>query len=143
MDAREFDYIYKYIVSKSYSEQLTKDQKRVICKKAVNYKVIGDKLFRSSPSNQLLVVQTSELGCILKEIHDKSGHQYVRYSFDIAKDRYYWSSMYKDIQTYVNTCVRCQKNQPSLKGPTAPIKPLPKNHESMVSRRHGSYWSAH
>ena len=53
MDAREFDYIYKYIVSKSYSEQLTKDQKRVIRKKAANYKIIGDKLFRSSPSNQL------------------------------------------------------------------------------------------
>ena len=33
--------------------------------------------------------------------------------------------MYKDIKTYVTTCVRCQKNQTSLKSPTTPLKPLP------------------
>ena len=76
-----------------YSELLTKDQKRVFRKKAANYEVIRDKLFRISLSNQLLVVQASELGCILKEIHDNAGHQCVRYSFHIEKYHYYWLSM--------------------------------------------------
>ena len=40
MDAREFNSIYKYIVSESYSELLAKDKKRVIRKKAANYEVI-------------------------------------------------------------------------------------------------------
>ena len=43
----------------------------------------------------------------------------------IAKDRYYWPSMYRDTETYVTTCVRCQKNQSRLKSPTTPLKPLP------------------
>ena len=118
MDAREFGSIYKYLVSKSYCEQLTKDQKRVIRNKAANYEIIGDKLFRSSSTNKLLVIQRFELEGIHKEIHDNAGHQCARYSSGISKDRYYWPSMYKDIQTYVNTCVHCQKNQPSLKAPT-------------------------
>ena len=63
MDAREFNSIYKYIVSESYSELLAKDKKRVIRKKAANYEVIWDKLFKSSPSNQLvLVVQSIWIG---------------------------------------------------------------------------------
>ena len=43
----------------------------------------------------------------------------------VAKDGYYWPSMYRDIETYVTTCIRCQKNQSSLKSPIAPLKPSP------------------
>ena len=87
LDAKEFGSIYKYIVSKSYCEQLTKDQKRLIRKKAANYEIIGDKLFRSSSTNKLLVIQGSELEGIFKEIHDNAGHQCDRYSFEISKTK--------------------------------------------------------
>ena len=65
------------------------------------------------------------MSAILTEIHDNSGHQCIRYTYHIGKDRYYWPSMLKDIELYVQACVRCIRNQPSLKSPTVPLQPLP------------------
>ena len=116
---------FKYLLSKSYPVPSTKEQKRVIRKKAIRYELVVGKLFKSLEGVQVLVIRDSELGDIFKEVHDKSGHQCARYTCNIAKDRYYWPSMYKDVETYVTTCVRCQKNQSSLKSQTTPLKPLP------------------
>ena len=33
--------------------------------------------------------------------------------------------MYNYIELHVNNCIRCQRNQPNLKSPTVPLKPLP------------------
>ena len=33
--------------------------------------------------------------------------------------------MYTEIRGYIQKCVPCQKNQPSLKVPTIPLQPLP------------------
>ena len=46
-------------------------------------------------------------------------------TYHIGKDRYYWPSMLKDIELYVQACVRCIRNQSSLKSPTVPLQHLP------------------
>ncbi|KAI6657828.1 hypothetical protein LOD99_570 [Oopsacas minuta] len=125
MDSIEYEAISNYLDSKSYPLHSTKEQKRIIRKKAKRYELVAGKLFRSLEGCQLLVIRHNELEGILKEIYDNSGHQCARYTCNIAKGRYYWPSMYKDIENYVTTCVRCQKNQSSLNSPTTPLKPLP------------------
>ena len=125
MDVVEYETISHYVNSKSYPVSYTKVQKRILRKKAVNYKLEAGKLVRPSHGNCLLVIRCSELEDILKEIHDNTGHQCPRYSYNISKDRYYWPNMYKDIESYVNACIRFQKNESSLKAPTIPLKPLP------------------
>ena len=97
MDSIEYETISNYLDSKSYPVHSSKELKRTIRKKAERYELVAGKLFRSFAGCQLLVIRRNELEEILKEIHDNSGHQCARYTCNIAKDRYHWTSMYKDI----------------------------------------------
>ena len=58
-------------------------------------------------------------------MHDNCGHQCFKYSYNIAKERYYWPNMYNEIHAYILKCGPCQRNQPSLKSPIVPLQPLP------------------
>ena len=78
MDIVEYETISHYVNSKSYPVSYTKVQKRILRKKAVNYKLEAGKLVRPSHINCLLVIQCSELEDIHKEIHDNTGHQCPR-----------------------------------------------------------------
>ena len=92
MDSIEYETISNYLHSKSYSVPSTKEQNRMIRKKAARYELVAGKLVRSLVGCQLLVIRRSELEDISKEVHDKR---------PLSKDRYYWPSMYRDIKTYV------------------------------------------
>ena len=85
MDTVEYESIVSYISSKSYPVSSTKDQKRAIRKKASNYELEAGKLVRPSQGNRLLVILDSELEDILVEIHDKSGHQCPRYTYNTVQ----------------------------------------------------------
>ena len=78
-----------------------------------------------SGENHPLVITADKLFDILKEVHDNCGHQCFKYSYNIAKERYYWPNMYSEINAYILKCGPCQRNQPSLKSPIVPLQPLP------------------
>ena len=82
-------------------------------------------LLKKSGEKHVVVIQSDEIPNIMQEIHDNVGHQCSRYSYSIAKERYFWPAMLKQIEHYVDNCIRCQKNQPTLKAPTTPLQPLP------------------
>ena len=111
--------------SEQYPPGTTKDQKRHLRRKASKYSAIEGKLVKQCENQNLIVIEKAEVEEILKEIHDNSGHQNARYTYNIGKDRYNLPRMVKDIDVYVKTCERCIRNQPSLKSPTSPIQPLP------------------
>ena len=48
-----------------------------------------------------MAIMLTKVSAIVTEIHDNSGHQCIRYNYLIGKDRYYWHSMLKDIELYV------------------------------------------
>ena len=109
-----------------YPKNSKKNDKRALRKKASNYTIKSGNIVKQTGDKYLLVIQRDKVPDILSEVHDHSGgHQHFRYSYRIAKERYYWPGMYVDIQTYVSDCFRCQKNQPCLKAPTMPLQPLP------------------
>ena len=93
-------------------------------KTAAKYLAINDKLVKLSEGKQHLVIKTVDNPSILREIHDNVGPQCARSSYNIAKDRYFWPEMLKQIRSYVNNCIHCQKNQPTLKATSIPLQPL-------------------
>ena len=120
MDLLEYESISAYLTSDKYPPNFTKDQKRNLRRKASKYRIFGEKLVKPFQNQHLMVIMRTEVGAILTEIHDNSGHQCSRYTYNIAKDRYYWPSMLKDIEPSM-----LKDNQRSLKSPTVPLQPLP------------------
>ena len=53
-----------------------------------------------------IVIQDSQITSVLKEIHDDSGHQCYRYTYNLARDRYFWPNMTKTIKKYIEKCDR-------------------------------------
>ena len=103
-----------------------KGRKEVCVGKLPNtYLAMNDNLFKLSEGKQLFVIKADEIPSILRETHDNIGHQCARYSYNIAKERYFWPGMLKQIGSYVDNCVRYQNNQPTLKAPSIPLQPLP------------------
>ena len=124
MESSEHECLLSYLSTDSYPHGATKGQKS-LRRKASKYLAMNDNLFKLSEGKQLLVIKADEIPSILREIHDNIGHQCARYSYNVAKERYFWPGMLKQIGSYVDNCVRCQKNQPTLKAPSIPLQPLP------------------
>ena len=111
MDPSEYEIILPYLMTDSYPHGFTKVRKMNLRKRASKYLAINDKLVKLFEGKQLLVIKTDDIPSILREVHDNIGHQWARYSYNIAKDRYFCPGMLKQIRSYVDNCIRCQKNQ--------------------------------
>ena len=50
---------------------------------------------------------------ILKESHDSpsAGHPGIQKTYALVKRQFYWPSLFKDVQTYVLKCHKCQVNK--------------------------------
>ncbi|KAI6647791.1 Gypsy retrotransposon integrase-like protein 1 [Oopsacas minuta] len=125
MDPTEYESFVNYLQFNSYPLDATKNEKRFLRKKAAKYAINSNKLVKPSGNTLLIVIKADQKLDILKEVHDNAGHQCFRYLYRIANERYFWPGMYTEIRTYIQKCVPCQRNQPSLKAPTIPLQPLP------------------
>ena len=125
MNRVEYEEIEKYLKLQQYPPDSTKNAKRALRKKASAYAIKSGRLVRPSGENCPLVIIADRIPDILKEVHDNTGHHCFRYSYNIAKERFYWPKMYNSIQSYILKCGPCQKNQPCLKSPIIPLQPLP------------------
>ena len=125
MDSIEYETIVKYLTLQVYPSDSDKNTKRILRRKASTYAIRSGQLVKPSGDNFQLVVIDKRVHEIFKEVHDNVGHQCFRYSYRIAKERFYWPKMYNEIRSYILKCVPCQKNQPSLKAPILPLQPLP------------------
>lgn len=53
------------------------------------------------------VVPEQLRNAVLKGIHDEAGHQGQQRTLWLARQRFYWDSMGKDVKMYVHNCKRC------------------------------------
>ena len=78
------------------------------------YKIVEDTLYRKKRINDeirwLKVSRRYEIEGVMYMMHDHplSAHFSVRKTYDKIRERYYWSGMFKDVETYVKTCWNCQ-----------------------------------
>ena len=45
---------------------------------------------------------------VLKLLHDGQGHQGLERTLPLCQERFYWNTMFQDVNNYVKTCPRCQ-----------------------------------
>ena len=126
MSPVKYQELLNYLTNSSYPPGIAENQKRSLRKNAKRYKIFSDKLFYywnqiDKPST---VIQDSQIASVLKEIHDDCGHQCHRYTYNLARDRYFWPSMTKTIKEYVEKCDRCCRCEYKLKSPNEPLTPI-------------------
>ena len=49
---------------------------------------------------------------VMKQLHDKSGHQGREGTYEKAQLCYYWDGLYCDIHRYIRSCEECQEHRP-------------------------------
>ncbi|KAI5087912.1 interleukin-1 receptor accessory protein-like 1-A isoform X1, partial [Silurus meridionalis] len=70
------------------------------------------------------VVPESLRMAVLKGIHDDAGHQGQQRSLGLARQRFYWDTMEKDVKDYVHNCKRCivsKAPEPEARAPLVSI----------------------
>ncbi|RVW67435.1 Retrovirus-related Pol polyprotein from transposon 17.6 [Vitis vinifera] len=74
-----------------------------------------------------VVVPTALRGQLLQEFHDSkmAGHSGVLRTFKRLAQQFYWPSMYKNIQDYIQQCATCQKTKSETLAPAGLLQPLP------------------
>lgn len=100
--------------------------------KQPSYQMCGDLLYVKPCErfdNPRFMVPSSMRKKILKMHHDceLAAHVGRDKTFDSICKRFYWPSMYRDVQRYVNACVTCIKhkgNKPKKHGLLLPITAL-------------------
>ena len=94
--SNEYAAIEDYLSLQRYPLNSTKNIKRALRNKYSSYATKSGQLVRRSGENHPLVITADKLLDILKEVHDNCGHQCFKYSYNIAKERYYWPNMYNE-----------------------------------------------
>ncbi len=62
---------------------------------------------------------------VLKGIHDEAGHQGQRRTLYLARQRFYWTGMEKDVRDYVQHCQPClisKSPEPAARAPLESVK---------------------
>ena len=121
MDPSEYEIILSYLMTDSYPHGFTKDQKRNLRKRASKYLAINDKLVKLSEGKQLLVIKLM----IFPVFWEKSTIMLdtdVHVTHIISRKTGIFGLW---IRSYVDNCIRCQKNQPTLKATSIQLQPLP------------------
>ena len=99
--------IYNYLTSASNPDGMIENMKRSIRKNAKRYKLCSGKLFYywNQIDKPSIVIQDSQVQSVLRETHDDCGHQCYRYTYNLARDRYFWPGMTKTIKEYEKSAI--------------------------------------
>lgn len=61
---------------------------------------------------------------ILKHMHDNCGHYSTQNLFVTLSTKFYWKTLFSDIDTYICTCNLCLRNKVNLKHRSVPLNPV-------------------
>ena len=61
---------------------------------------------------------------VYKELHEEMGHLGADRVLNLARERFYWPHMQRDIEQYVGRVCRCMKQKPPAVKPRAPLQPI-------------------
>jgi len=126
----EADYLSRLIatISLDYSEQDDIYQRRM--NKPAEFISDGRGRFRFvGDGNNRLAIPAKHREEIMKALHDDHGHFHLDRVLDLARSRFYWKGMNKDIKNYIKSCHQCALSQHS-----APPKAEMKSTVSEVTR---------
>ncbi|GBG64643.1 hypothetical protein CBR_g45698 [Chara braunii] len=96
-------------------------------KTSAEFKLVNGLLFLEKAGNKHLCVPNSESlrSLFLGEYHDATGHFGYKKTAANLLQRFWWPTMMKDAQLYMETCQVCQRDKPRTQAPLGLLKPLP------------------
>ncbi|GBG66204.1 hypothetical protein CBR_g57083 [Chara braunii] len=94
---------------------------------SAEFELVNDLLFLEKAGNKRLCVPNGESLCslFLGECHDATGHFGYKKTAANLLQRFWWPTMMRDAQLYVETCQVCQRDKPHTQAPLGLLKPLP------------------
>lgn len=87
------------------------------------YRVSKDPL--SKHKRFQFVVPSSLKSVVLSGVHDNAGHQGQPHTLSLARQRFFWHDMEKDVRSHVRNCHRCvfsKTPEPAVRAPLESIK---------------------
>ncbi|GBG60106.1 hypothetical protein CBR_g3350 [Chara braunii] len=96
-------------------------------KTSAEFELVNGLLFLKKAGNKRLCVPNSESlrSLFLGECHDATGHFGYKKTATNLLQRFWWPTMMRDAQLYVETCQVCQRDKPRTQAPPGLLKPLP------------------
>ncbi|GBG85477.1 hypothetical protein CBR_g40118 [Chara braunii] len=96
-------------------------------KTSAEFELVNGLLFLEKAGNKRLCVPNSESlrSLFLGEWHDATGHFGYKKTAANLLQRFWWPTMMRDAQLYVETCQVCQRDKPRTQAPLGLLKPLP------------------
>jgi hypothetical protein len=61
---------------------------------------------------------------VYRELHEEMGHLGVERVLDLARQRFFWPNMRKDIEHFIHHVCRCLKQKQSNRHTVAPLQPI-------------------
>ncbi|GBG66134.1 hypothetical protein CBR_g55478 [Chara braunii] len=100
----------------------TKDKKT-----SAEFELVNGLLFLEKAGNKRLCVPNSESlrSLFLGECHDATDHFGYKKTVVNLLPRFWWPTMMRDAQLYMETCQVCQRDKPRTQAPLGLLKPLP------------------
>ncbi|GBG63262.1 hypothetical protein CBR_g37348 [Chara braunii] len=96
-------------------------------KTSAEFELVNGFLFLEKAGNKRLCVPNSEYlrSLFLGECHDATRHFGYKKTTANLLQRFWWPTMMRDAQLYVETCQVCQRDKPHTQAPLGLLKPLP------------------
>ena len=85
-------------------------------------------LYRKTASRKQLVLPEKHKSTVLRELHDKMGHQGVDRTTSLIRDRFYWPYMQREIEDYVMRRCVCLKHKKPCRETRAPLTNIVTTH---------------
>ncbi|GBG69416.1 hypothetical protein CBR_g4110 [Chara braunii] len=96
-------------------------------KTSAEFELVNGLLFLEKAGNKRLCVPNSKSlrSLFLGECHDATSHFGYKKTAANLLQRFWWPTMMRDAQLYVETCQVCQRDKPRTQAPLGLLKPLP------------------
>ena len=69
-------------------------------------------------------IDPSDIPYVLHQAHDNAGHLNPTSTLHTIRQNFTWPNMAKDVETYVRSCLVCQRNNPARPSRVAPLQSL-------------------
>ena len=99
-------------------------QSKLFIKQYHKLKLVKDALIRSTSEYNQIVLPTSMQDVVYTELHKKIGHLGTKKTVDLARRRFYWPRMYKDIDTYIRRKSQSVMQKRPNREDRAPLVPI-------------------
>ena len=102
---------HAYLMTGRMPENLPPAERKRVKKRAQGYIVQDGLLKKVSPDGKLREVPApGDRKGLIKQFHDDMGHYATRRVYGLLCDRFFWSSMESQVDSYISNCIKCRED---------------------------------